>query len=81
MTEDWVTYGVPPHKFEAGTPPIVQAIGLGAALKYMESLGREAIRAHEADLGALRAGAAFGAELSSASSATRRGRARSSPSR
>ena len=51
VTEDWVTYGVPPHKFEAGTPPIVQAIGLGAALKYMESLGREAIRAHEADLG------------------------------
>ena len=50
VTEDWVTYGDPPHKFEAGTPPIVQAIGLGAALKYMESVGREAIRAHEADL-------------------------------
>jgi cysteine desulfurase/selenocysteine lyase len=49
--EDWVTYGVPPHKFEAGTPPIVQAIGLGAALKYMESLGREAIRAHESEIG------------------------------
>jgi len=50
VTEDWVTYGAPPHKFEAGTPPIVQAIGLGAALRYMESLDREAIRAHEADL-------------------------------
>jgi cysteine desulfurase/selenocysteine lyase len=50
VTEDWVTYGTPPHKFEAGTPPIVQAIGLGAALRYMESLGRDAIRAHEADL-------------------------------
>jgi cysteine desulfurase/selenocysteine lyase len=50
VTEDWVTYGMPPHKFEAGTPPIVQAIGLGAALKYMESLGRDAIRTHEADL-------------------------------
>ncbi len=51
VTEDWVTYGTPPHKFEAGTPPIVQAIGLGAALRYMESLGRDAIRAHEAELG------------------------------
>jgi len=51
VTEGWVTYGTPPHKFEAGTPPIVQAIGLGAALKYMESLDREAIRAHEAEIG------------------------------
>jgi cysteine desulfurase/selenocysteine lyase len=50
VTEDWVTYGVIPHKFEAGTPPIVQAIGLGAALRYMQGLGRDAIRAHEADL-------------------------------
>ncbi|MYZ47198.1 SufS family cysteine desulfurase [Propylenella binzhouense] len=50
VTEDWVTYGDPPQKFEAGTPPIVQAIGLGAALQYMESVGREAIAAHEADL-------------------------------
>ena len=81
VTEDWVTYGVPPHKFEAGTPPIVQAIGLGAALKYMESLGREAIRAHEAELAQLRAGAAFGAELSSHLRLARRGRAPSSPSR
>jgi cysteine desulfurase / selenocysteine lyase len=51
VSEDRITYGVPPHKFEAGTPPIVQAIGLGAALKYMESLGREAIRAHESEIG------------------------------
>ncbi len=50
VTEDFVTYNEPPHRFEAGTPPIVQAIGLGAALRYMEGLGREAIRAHEADL-------------------------------
>ena len=48
--EDNVTYEDPPHKFEAGTPPIVQAIGLGTALNYMESIGREAIAAHEADL-------------------------------
>ena len=50
VTRDRVTYNVPPHRFEAGTPPIVQAIGLGAALDYMESVGRGAIRAHEADL-------------------------------
>lgn len=50
VTEDKVTYNDPPHRFEAGTPPIVQAIGLGAALKYMQGLGRENIVAHEADL-------------------------------
>ena len=47
VTRDSVTYNEPPHRFEAGTPPIVQAIGLGAALDYIESLGRENIRAHE----------------------------------
>lgn len=47
---DRVTYGQPPHKFEAGTPPIVQAIGLGAALNYMMQVGRDRIAAHEADL-------------------------------
>ncbi len=52
VTLDNVTYGVPPHRFEAGTPPIVEAVGLGAALDYMESLGRAAIHAHEADLAA-----------------------------
>jgi cysteine desulfurase/selenocysteine lyase len=50
VTEDSVTYNDPPHRFEAGTPPIVQAIGLGAALDYMESVGRDKIAAHEADL-------------------------------
>ncbi|MBZ9872609.1 cysteine desulfurase [Mesorhizobium sp. BR1-1-9] len=50
VTEDIVTYNDPPHRFEAGTPPIVQAIGLGAALDYMEKIGRERIAAHEADL-------------------------------
>lgn len=48
--EDRVTYADPPHRFEAGTPPIVQAIGLGAAIDYVESLGREAIAAHEQEL-------------------------------
>ena len=50
VSEDAVTYNDPPHRFEAGTPPIVQAIGLGASLEYMEKLGRERIAAHEADL-------------------------------
>ncbi|MDD9909962.1 MAG: cysteine desulfurase [Ahrensia sp.] len=50
VTMDGVTYNDPPHRFEAGTPPIVQAIGLGAALDYMERVGRDAIADHEADL-------------------------------
>src|ERR1700674_3110401 len=45
--EDRITYGDPPHKFEAGTPSIVQAIGLGAAIDYVNSIGRAPIRAHE----------------------------------
>jgi cysteine desulfurase/selenocysteine lyase len=48
--EDRVTYGDPPHKFEAGTPPIVQAIGLGAAIDYVGSIGKARIHAHEAEL-------------------------------
>jgi cysteine desulfurase/selenocysteine lyase len=50
VTEDIVTYAAPPHRFEAGTPPIVQAIGLGTALDYMMALGRGNIRAHEEKL-------------------------------
>ena len=45
--EDHITYGEPPHKFEAGTPSIVQAIGLGAAIDYVASIGKARIRAHE----------------------------------
>jgi cysteine desulfurase/selenocysteine lyase len=48
--EDRITYGDPPHKFEAGTPAIVQAIGLGAAIDYVNSVGKARIRAHEAAL-------------------------------
>jgi cysteine desulfurase/selenocysteine lyase len=48
--EDRVTYGEPPHKFEAGTPPIVQAIGLGAAIDFVGSVGKARIRAHETEL-------------------------------
>ena len=47
---DRIVYGRPPHKFEAGTPPIVPAIGLGAALDYMMQVGRERIAAHEQEL-------------------------------
>ena len=50
VSTERITYADPPHRFEAGTPPIVQAIGLAAALDYMEGIGREAIAAHEADL-------------------------------
>jgi len=50
VARDRVTYGEPPHKFEAGTPAIVQAIGLGAAIDYIESIGKARIRAHEAEL-------------------------------
>ena len=50
VTEDAVSYNDPPHRFEAGTPPIVQAIGLGAALDYVDAIGRESIAAHEAEL-------------------------------
>jgi cysteine desulfurase / selenocysteine lyase len=48
--EDRITYGEPPHKFEAGTPSIVQAIGLGAAIDYVGSIGKPRIRAHETAL-------------------------------
>src|SRR3546814_15055606 len=44
------TYADPPHRFEAGTPPIVEAIGLGAAIDYVTAVGQDAIAAHEAGL-------------------------------
>lgn len=44
------TWNALPYKFEAGTPDIAGAIGLGASIRYLESLDREAIAAHEADL-------------------------------
>ena len=47
---DHITYGKTPHKFEAGTPAIVEAVGLGAALDYMMQIGRERIHAHENEL-------------------------------
>jgi cysteine desulfurase / selenocysteine lyase len=50
VTKDRVTYARPPHRFEAGTPPIIEAIGLGAALDWLSALDRDAIAAHEAAL-------------------------------
>jgi cysteine desulfurase/selenocysteine lyase len=50
VTRERVTYNDPPHRFEAGTPPIVEAIGLAAAIDYLEGLDRTAIAAHEAGL-------------------------------
>lgn len=57
VSTDGVIYGEPPHRFEAGTPPIVQAIGLGAAVDYVNGIGREAIAAYEAELAAYAADA------------------------
>ena len=50
VSRDVITYNDPPHKFEAGTPGIVQTIGLGAALEYMMDLGMTDIAAHEKKL-------------------------------
>jgi cysteine desulfurase/selenocysteine lyase len=50
VTREMVTYADPPARFEAGTPPIVESVGLAAALDYMSALDRSAVRAHEHDL-------------------------------
>ena len=50
VTKDAVSYNDPPMMFEAGTPGIVQMIGLGVALEYMMDIGMDAIAAHETDL-------------------------------
>ena len=44
---DRITYADPPHRFEAGTPPIIEAIGLGAAIRWLQGLDRAAVMAHE----------------------------------
>jgi cysteine desulfurase/selenocysteine lyase len=46
------TWGELPHKFEAGTAPMAEAVGLGAAIDYLEAVGLEAIEAHEHELAA-----------------------------
>ncbi len=50
VTFEKTTYNAPPHRFEAGTPNIVGAIGLAAAIEYLEDLGLDAITAHEHEL-------------------------------
>lgn len=47
VTMEKSTWAEVPHKFEAGTPPIVQAVGLGAAVDYLNAVGMEAIEAHD----------------------------------
>ena len=47
VTVDSVTYAEPPHRFEAGTPAILEAIGLGAAIDWLQGFDREAVAAHE----------------------------------
>ena len=52
VSTDQITWQPIPHRFEAGTPPIAQAVGLGAAIDYINALGMPQIMAHEADLAA-----------------------------
>ncbi len=47
---DHFTMNTLPHRLEAGTPPIAEAIGLGAAVDYLSDVGMDAVRAHEVDL-------------------------------
>ena len=50
VTFEKTTYREPPARFEAGTPPIIEAIGLAAAIDYVNSIGQEAIAGHEVEL-------------------------------
>lgn len=50
VTYEKTTFTVPPARFEAGTPAIVQAVGLGAALQYLQSIGMKNIEVHEQEL-------------------------------
>ncbi|HEX3755020.1 MAG TPA: cysteine desulfurase [Rhizomicrobium sp.] len=50
VTRDVVTYADPPARFEAGTPPIIESVGLAAAMHYLNGFDRRAVAAHEHDL-------------------------------
>jgi cysteine desulfurase / selenocysteine lyase len=50
VTMEGSTYAPPPHRFEAGTPPIAQAVGLAAAAQYLTAIGMDQISAHERDI-------------------------------
>jgi cysteine desulfurase/selenocysteine lyase len=47
VSQDTITYNDPPHRFEAGTPPILEAIGFKAAMDFVAGFDREAVEAHE----------------------------------
>ena len=47
VSMDRITYADPPHRFEAGTPPILEAIGFAAALDWLDTVDRDAAFAHE----------------------------------
>ena len=47
VEKEGVTYAKPPHRFEAGTPPILEAIGMGAAVEWLSQYDAKAIQAHE----------------------------------
>jgi cysteine desulfurase / selenocysteine lyase len=50
VTMQGSTYAPPPHRFEAGTPPIAQAVGLAAAAQYLTAIGMDQVSAHERDI-------------------------------
>jgi cysteine desulfurase / selenocysteine lyase len=50
VTMEGSTYAPPPHRFEAGTPPIAQAVGLSAAAQYLSAIGMDQISAHEREI-------------------------------
>jgi cysteine desulfurase/selenocysteine lyase len=47
VSRERITYAEPPARFEAGTPPIIEAVGLAAAIEYLSAMDRRAIKAHE----------------------------------
>ncbi len=80
VTTEGARWAPVPHKFEAGTPPIGEAIALGAAVDYLESLGMENVRSHEkavvqAALGALKESYGEGIRIYGPTTAERRGAA------
>jgi len=50
VTMERSTFAKPPHRFEAGTPPIAQAVGLGAAVDYLTAIGMDNVAAHEREI-------------------------------
>ena len=50
VTLEQTTFNEIPYKFEAGTPPVAEAVGLGAAIDYLDDLGMDTVRAHEVEL-------------------------------